>query len=224
MARWLIACETSGRIRDALRTLGHDAVSCDFLPTVAPGPHIMGDARDHFRDGWDGMIAHPTCTKLTVAAAWTMYHPDDKHLPAEQRRPHPNYPERRAEQDAAARDFMDFMNAPIERVAVENPVGAMSSRYRKPDQIVQPYQYGDDASKKTCLWLRNLPPLAIPPRDQWYPPRIVFDRALGRDMPRWSNQTDGGQNRLGPSADRWSKRSETYPGIAAAIATAWGLL
>jgi hypothetical protein len=219
--RWLVACETSGRTREALRRRGHDAVSCDLLPAVDGSPHhIQGNAFDILGDGWDGMIAHPTCTKLTVAAAWCLYHPDDKDLPFGERRPHPDFPDRRREQDEAAEDFMRFVDAPIERKIIENPVGVMSTRYRAPDQIVQPYWFGDDASKKTCLWLFRVPKLVIPPKQLWAPPRIVADPRTGRPAERWSNQTDSGQNRLAPSEDRWSKRSETYPGIAEAIAAA----
>lgn len=220
--RVLVGCETSGRTRDAFIALGHDAWSCDLLPTKVPGPHIQGDVFDHVGGGWDLGIFHPTCTKLTVAAAWTLYHPDDRDLPAEERRPHPNFPDRRAEQDAAVEDFMRFAAIPIKRKALENPVGVMSSRYRKPDQTFQPYQFGDDASKRTCLWLFDLPKLIIPPKSLWFPPRIATHPLKGHAVERWSNQTDSGQNRLGPSEDRWALRSETYPGPAAAMAEQWG--
>lgn len=233
--RVLIACETSGRGREEFRRRGHDAWSCDLLPSVDGSPfHIQGNAFDILGDGWDFMIAHPTCTKLTGAAAWTMYHPDDRDLPVEERRPHPKFPDRRAEQDQAAEDFMRFAHAPIPKRVVENPVGAMSSRYRSPDQTIQPYQFGDDASKRTCLWLYGVPKLRIPPRELWFPPRMVpRAQAMGKSdvargnkgpafLPRWSNQTDTGQNRLGPSEDRWKIRSETFPGIARAFGEQWG--
>lgn len=183
--RVLVACETSGRVRDAFIARGHDAVSCDLLPSKAGGPHIQGNAFDILGDGWDLMIAHPTCTKLTVAAAWTLYHPDDRALPYADRRPHPKFPDRRREQDEAAEDFMRFANAPIRKKVIENPVGVMSTRYRKPDQIVQPHWFGDDASKTTCLWLFDLPKLVIPPRELWFPPRLVFDATRGKTLPRW---------------------------------------
>ena len=220
--RVLVACETSGRVRDAFIARGHDAVSCDLLPSKAGGPHIQGNAFDILGDGWDLMVAHPTCTKLTVAAAWTLYHPDDRELPFDRRRPHPKFPDRLREQDEAAEDFMRFANAPIRRKAIENPVGVMSTRWRKPDQTIQPYQFGDDASKRTCLWLEDLPPLVVPPRSTWAKPRIAIDPLKGHEVERWSNQTDSGQNRLGPSEDRWALRSETYPGIARAFAENWG--
>lgn len=155
--------ETSGRIRDALLRRGHQAWSIDLLPGKTDGPHIQGNAFDYFECGWNAMIAHPDCTKLTVAAAWCMYHPDDKDLPREQRRPHPKFPNRRAEQDQAADDFMRFVNAPIPCKIIENPVGVMATRYRPADQYIQPYWFGDDASKLTGLWIYGLPPLAIPP-------------------------------------------------------------
>lgn len=216
----LIACETSGRVRDAFRARGHDAWSCDVLRSKAGGPHIEGDALAILGDGWDFMIAHPPCTMLTVAAAWCFYHPEDKHLPYAERRPHPKFPDRRREQDEAADFFMAFINAPIPKIVVENPVGAMSSRYRKPDQIIQPYGYGEDASKKTCLWLKGLPKLRATRR---FEGRMVeWPAGSGKVVERWSNQTDSGQNRLTPSEDRWAKRSETYLGIAEAMAKQWG--
>jgi hypothetical protein len=218
--RVIIMGETSGRVRDEFLARGHDAWSCDLLPTKAPGPHIQGNAFDHAAEGWDLAIIHPTCTKLTVAAAWCFYHPEDKHLPMQERRPHPDFPDRRREQDQAAEDFMRFVRVPIKKKCIENPVGVMSTRYRKPNQIIQPYQFGDDASKKTCLWLEELPPLVIPPRFTWCGGRMVMHN--GKLVERWSNQTDSGQNRLGPSEDRWALRSETYPGIARAMAENWG--
>lgn len=211
----LVACESSGVVRDAFRARGHDAWSCDLLGTKATGPHLKGDAAKIVKRGWDLIIAHPPCTYLTVAAAWCFFHPDDKHLPTHKRRPHPKFPGR-LQQEADARDFfMEMMNAPADKVCVENPVGRMSTYFRKPDQIIQPYQFGADASKKTCLWLRGLSALIINPLDR-VPGRIVDGKE------RWANQTDSGQNRLGPSDDRWDKRSATYPGIARAMAEQWG--
>jgi site-specific DNA-cytosine methylase len=193
----LIACEYSGRVRDAFLARGHDAISCDILPTDAPGPHYQGDVRDIFNDGWDLMIAHPPCTYLSVSGMhWTTRGLRDPKL---------------------TEDALDFvrllMAAPIERIAIENPISVISSRIRKPDQIITPYQFGHDASKKTCLWLKNLPPLTL---TQMIEPRIVNGKK------RWGNQTDSGQNKLTPSADRWKIRSETYKGIANAMASQWG--
>lgn len=197
--RVLIACEYSGAVRDAFRAAGHDAMSCDLLPSEVLGPHYQGDVRDVLNDGWDLMVAHPPCTYLSVSGMhWTRRGLRDPQL---------------------TEDALDFVRlllaAPIPRIALENPVSIISTRIRRPDQIVQPWQYGHDASKTTCLWLKNLP--ALQPT-QIIEPRIVNGRR------RWANQTDGGQNRLSPSADRWKRRSATYAGIAAAMAAQWGCL
>lgn len=195
--RVLVACEYSGRVRDAFLKRGHDAMSCDLLPTDAPGPHYQGDVNDILHDGWDLMVAHPPCTYLSVSGMhWTTRGLRDPQLT----------------EDALA--FVRLlMEAPIERIAIENPVSVISSRIRKPDQIVTPYQFGHDASKKTCLWLKALPPLTP---TQIIEPRIVNGRK------RWGNQTDSGQNKLAPSDDRWKIRSATYQGIADAMAQQWG--
>jgi len=193
----LVACEYSGRVRNAFLEKGHDALSCDLLPTDSPGPHYQGDVMDIIADGWDLMIAHPPCTYLSVSGMhWTTRGLRDPQLT----------------EDALA--FVQLlMAAPIEKLAIENPISIISSRIRKPDQIINPYEFGHDASKKTCLWLKNLPPLRP---TEMVEPRIVNGR------PRWGNQTASGQNKLAPSADRWKIRSETYAGIAAAMADQWG--
>ena len=193
----LVACEYSGRVRDAFLAAGHDAMSCDILPTDVSGPHYQGDVRDIINDGWDLMIAHPPCTYLSVSGMhWTTRGLRDPQL---------------------TEDALDFvrllLDAPIERIALENPVSVISSRIRKPDQIINPYEFGHDASKKTCLWLKNLTPLKA---TNMIEPRVINGRK------RWGNQTDSGQNKLAPSADRWKIRSETYEGIAAAMASQWG--
>lgn len=254
--RVLIACEYSGRVRDAFLALGHDALSCDLLPTDSYGPHYQGDVT-HLLDGWkpvsfagdmiecdecdelfcpehnqhyseckcygphsddeleykeigdtlfarpidnphwDLLVAHPPCTYLSVSGMhWTTRGLRDPKLT----------------EDALA--FVQLlMNAPINQIAIENPISVISSRIRKPDQVIQPWQFGHDASKKTCLWLKNLPPLK--------PTEIIEPRIINGKQ-RWGNQTDSGQNKLGPSDDRWKIRSETYPGIAQAIAEQWG--
>ena len=193
----LVACEYSGTVRDAFIAAGHDALSCDLLPTDAPGPHYQGDVRDVLGDGWDLMIAHPPCTYLAVSGM---------HRTA-----------RGLRDPQLTEDALDFVRlllaAPVPRIAVENPVSVISTRVRKPDQIIQPWQYGHDASKTTCLWLKGLPTLRP---TQIVEPRIVDGRK------RWGNQTDSGQNRLSPSPDRWKRRSATYAGIAAAMAAQWG--
>ena len=194
--RILIACEYSGTVRDAFTAKGHYAVSCDLLPTDAPGQHYEGDVFDIINDGWDMMIAHPPCTYLSVSGMhWTARGLRDPQL---------------------TEDALDFvrrlMAAPIPRIAVENPISVISSRIRKPDQIINPWQFGHDASKRTCLWLKNLPLLT--------PTEIVEPRIVNGKK-RWANQTDSGQNRLPPSEDRWKIRSETYTGIAQAMANQW---
>lgn len=180
--RVLVACEYSGAVRDAFRAHGHDAVSCDLLPTDAPGPHYQGDVRDVLGDGWDLMVAHPPCTHLAVSGArWF------KHKQAEQ---------------AQALEFVRLLlDAPIPRIALENPVSIISSRIRKPDQVIQPWQYGHGETKATCLWLKNLPLLR--------PTDVVEGR-------------EARIHRMPPSPDRWKLRSATFPGIAAAMADQWG--
>ena len=191
--RVLVACEYSGTVRDAFAALGHDAMSCDLLPTDIQGNHYQGDVRDILNDGWDLMIAHPPCTYLAVSGL----HWNKRVLGREQKT------------EQALEFVRMLLDAPIERIALENPVSCISSRIRKPDQIVQPWWFGDDASKKTCLWLKNLPPL------------VETDRLAGDSSTRRSNQTASGQNKLPPSADRWKIRSKTYPGIARAMAQQW---
>ena len=193
----LVACEYSGTVRDAFIAAGHDAMSCDLLPTDVPGPHYQGDVTDILGDGWDLMVAHPPCTYLSVSGMhWTTRGLRDPQLT----------------EDALA--FVRLlMGAPIPRIAIENPVSVISSRIRKPDQIIQPHEYGHDASKKTCLWLKGLP-LLTP--TEYVEPRIINGKK------RWGNQCDSGQNKLGPSDDRWKIRSETFTGIAQAMASQWG--
>ena len=190
----LVACEYSGVVRDAFIKRGHDAMSCDLLPTDAPGPHYQGDVFDIINDGWDLMIAHPPCTYLSVSGMhWTTRGLRDPQLT----------------EDALA-FVRRLMAAPIKRIAIENPISVISSRIRKPDQIIQPWWFGHDASKKTCLWLIDLPPLK------------PTDMLPGDAKTRRGNQTVSGQNKLPPSKDRWKIRSATYKGIADAMADQWG--
>lgn len=181
--RVLIACEFSGIVREAFAKQGHDAWSCDLLPTEIPGNHIMADVREHLLDGWDMMIAFPPCTYLTVSGArW--------------------FSGRQKEQWDALMFVAQLMTAPIEKIAIENPIGVISTRLRKPDQIIQPYHFGIPESKATCLWLKNLPPLIC--------------------------KTSGGEGIIGkvhlepPSAERWKNRSRTCLAIAEAMAEQWG--
>ena len=192
----LIACEYSGIVRDAFTIKGHDAWSCDILPTDNPnGNHYEGDVKDILYNDWDLIIAHPPCTYFANSGVRWLY----------------EKPNRWAELDKSAEFFNLFLDHPCEKVAIENPVihkhALKLINNRKYTQTIQPWQFGHDASKRTCLWLKNLPLLE--------PTKIV-------KKARYSNQTPSGQNNLGPSAKRWKIRSETYIGIASAMANQWG--
>lgn len=180
--RVLVACEFSGIVRDAFSRRGHDAWSCDLLPSEQPGNHYEGDVRDLLGQGWDLMIAHPPCTHLAVSGARHFW--------------------RKEKEQAEALEFVQaLLDAPVEKIALENPISIISSRIRKPDQIVQPWQFGHGETKKTCLWLKNLPPLA--------PTSIVEGR-------------EARVHRMPPGKDRWKERSRTFEGIAEAMADQWG--
>jgi predicted RNA-binding Zn-ribbon protein involved in translation (DUF1610 family) len=217
--RVLVACEFSGVVRDAFAARGHFAVSCDLIDTQNPGPHHVGDVRALLRFSWDLMIAHPPCQYLSASGLhW------NKRIPG------------RAYQTELALDFVrELLDAPIPRIALENPIGCIGTRIRPADQIIQPWQFGADASKATCLWLKDLPPLKP---TQIVKPRLVCCGAVlpknavkygcpncngeKRARRRWANQTDSGQNRLGPSPTRAADRAVTYAGIAEAMAEQWG--
>ena len=190
----LIACEFSGTVRDAFIKKGHDVISCDLLPTDKPGPHYQGDVFDIIDDGFDLMIGHPPCTYLTVSAnKWF------KDQPARVSGTLVGV-ERRAAREDAIEFFMKLYNCNIPKIAIENPIGTMSSRFRKPDQVLQPWMFGHGETKATCLWLKDLPKLK--------PTDIV----------------DGREQRihlLPKTSDRWKLRSVTYHGIASAMATQW---
>lgn len=196
--RVLIACEFSGVVREAFRARGHEAWSCDLIPSEDSSDyHIQDDVRGYLNDDWDLMIAFPPCTYLCGSGIhWNTRRPE------------------RAELTEDALKFVQtLLNAPIPKIALENPVGIISTRIRKPDQIIQPFQFGHDASKKTCLWLKNLPLLI--------PTRLVAPTIGANGKPVYANQTPSGQNKLGPSPDRWKLRSITYSGIAEAMADQW---
>lgn len=196
--RVLIACEYSGRTREAFRLRGFDAWSCDLLPSEDESKyHIQGDCLQLVGEGWDLMICHPPCTYLAASGLhW------NKRVPGRQEKTEESLGFVRA-----------LLSSPVRHIALENPIGCIGTKIRKPEQIIQPYQFGDDASKATCLWLKNLPPLRP---TAFVEPRMVDGR------PRWGNQTDSGQNKLVPSDDRWKERSRTYAGISAAMADQWG--
>ena len=210
--RVLIGCEQSGRMREAFRRLGHDAWSCDLQPAGDGSPfHLQCDVLTVLNDGWDLGIFHPDCTYLTCSAEWAYgdgpYHQKLKPQTLVGAA-------RRRAREAAMAFVFQLRDCAIPRKAIENPIGILSSRWRKPDQIVQPYWFGDDASKATAWWLEGGLPL-LKPTDP-IEPRWINER------PRWANQTDSGQNRLSPSDDRARLRAETYPGLAAACALQWG--
>lgn len=202
----LIACESSGTVRNAFRELGHDAWSCDLLPADDGSPyHIQGCALDAIRSGdWDFIGMHPPCTYLGVSGI------------------HWNNRGRGWDETNKALQFVrDLIEAAGEvPFYLENPVSIISSNIRRPDQIIQPYEFGEDASKKTCLWLSKLKPLT--PSGRFHGRLVEYPPASGKIVERWSNQTDSGQNKLPPSKNRWKDRSKTYPGIAKAMAEQWG--
>ena len=177
----LVACEFSGTVRDAFIAKGHDAMSCDFLPTESDGPHYEGDVRNVLDDGWDLMIAHPPCTHLAVSGArW--------------------FKGKEMEQWEALNFVRLLLDAPIDKIALENPVSVISTKIRKPDQIIQPWMFGHGETKATCFWLKNLPKLE--------PTDVVEGR-------------ENRVHRMAPSKDRWKNRSRTYRGIAKAMAEQW---
>lgn len=177
----LVACEFSGTVRDAFVRAGHDAMSCDLLPSETKGKHYQGSVLDILNDGWDLMIAHPPCTHLAVSGArW--------------------FKEKQTEQREALEFVRVLMDAPIERIAIENPISIISTRIRKPDQIIQPWMFGHGETKATCLWLKNLPKLT---------PTDIVD---GREQRI---------HKMPPSPDRWKERSKTFQGIANAMADQW---
>ena len=191
----LIACEFSGIVREAFKAKGHDAWSCDLLPTEIPGQHIQGDVLEILDQGWDMMIAHPPCTYLTVSAnKWLKDQPERKSGALVGAK-------RRKAREGAIRFFMELYNAPINRIAVENPIGCMSSVFRKPDQVLQPWMFGHGETKATCLWLKNLPKLT---------PTCIVE---GREQKL---------HYLPPSPNRAMLRSITYQGIADAFADQYG--
>ena len=178
----LVACEYSGKVRDAFKARGHDAWSCDLLPTDVEGQHIQGDVLDVLDQGWDLMIAHPPCTHLAVSGArW--------------------FKDKRKEQLESLEFVKALLGAPIDKIALENPISIISTKIKKPTQIIQPWQHGHGETKATCLWLKGLPKLE--------PTNVVSGRKPRIHM-------------MPPSKDRWKLRSETYTGIAKAMAEQWG--
>lgn len=215
--RILVACEESQATTKAFRALGHSAFSCDLLPCSGGHPewHFQCDVFEVISAGnWDMMIAHPPCTFLTVSGVQWLSHPEDKNLPFEERRPHPLYPNRRKDMEDSIEFVKALYNAPIERIAIENPIGLLSSKWKKPDQIIQPWMFGDEATKATCLWLKNLPKLT-PTNIVAKGERTVFKS--GKSHPKWYADALAAKTKQ----ERQSLRSKTFNGIAEAFANQW---
>ena len=228
----LVACEESQAVTKQLRKLGHNAYSCDLLPCSgghpewhfnmdvfkvisAKGGIVQNGKKISLRRNWDMMIAHPPCTYLAVSGAQWYYHPEDKHLPVSDRRPHPKYPNRSKDKDEAISFFMALANSPIEKIAIENPIGIISSVWRKPDQVVHPFMFGDEARKTTCLWLKNLP-LLVPTKIVGEGERIYFKS--GKSQPKWYSDAFV---KAKSHEERRTLRSKTFPGMAKAMAKQW---
>jgi hypothetical protein len=211
----IVACEESQRVTIAFRNKGHEAYSCDILPCSGGYPewHIQSDVLKIINDGWDLMVAHPPCTFLAVSGARWLY--DER------------YPNRKKDQEDAIEFFLALYNAPIPKIAIENPIGIISSVFRKPDQIIQPYYFGDEAQKATCLWLKNLPKLRygkevqiafgenIPPQSDIVGKGEMHITKSGKKLPKWYSL-------LGVNEDRQRLRSVTFQGFANAMAEQWG--
>jgi hypothetical protein len=230
--RILVACEESQAITKELRKLGHDAYSCDLLKCSGGHPewHFQDDVfkiiENHggilqngdeniSTDQWEMMIAHPPCTFLAVSGARWYYHPEDKDMPVQNRRPHPKFPNRVNDRDEALEFFIKLIEAPIEKIAVENPVGIVNTKYKKPTQTVHPWMFGDEASKATCLWLKNLPKLE-PTKIVGKGERVVL--SSGKSLPKWYSDA---LTQAKTAAERRTLRSKTFEGMAKAMAEQW---
>ena len=228
----LVACEESQAVTKELRLLGHNAFSCDLLPCSGGHPEwhfnldvfevienkggtLQNEDKILLKNNWDIMIAHPPCTYLAVSGAKWFYHPDDKHLPIEFRRPHPRFPDRSQNREYAINFFVALANAPIEKIAIENPIGIISTRFRKPDQVVQPFMFGDEARKTTCIWLKNLPKLK-PTNMVGEGERIYFKS--GKSQPKWYSDA---LVKSKSNEERRTMRSKTFSGLAKAMALQW---
>lgn len=238
----LIACEESQACCRAFRSMGHNAYSCDLFKcsgtifgTEIEDPHpewhfdhdittvlnktdlkLQSGEQAVIEGDWDLMIGHPPCTYLAVSGAQWYYHPEDKALPFEKRRPHPRYPNRAQDREDGINFFLFLAGANVKRIAIENPVGIMSTRWRKPDQSIQPYMFGDPYSKNTCLWLKNLRPLHPSKETDDHGERIFF--GSGKSQPKWYSD---GFTKTKSAVERQKWRSKTFPNIARVIAEQW---
>ena len=229
----LVACEESQAVCCAFRKLGHNAYSCDLLDCSGGHPEwhfnhdintvldcsdltLQNSKQAKINGSWDIMICHPPCTFLAVSGAQWYYHPDDKDLPIEKRRPHPKFPNRAKDREDGIAFFLSLANADVKRIAIENPIGIMSTRWRKPDQLIQPYMFGDSFSKNTCLWLKNLKPLHPSQPTDNHGERVVFKS--GKSQPKWYSDA---LSKAKTAEERRTLRSKTFPGIARAIAEQW---
>lgn len=228
----LVACEESQAITKELRLLGHEAYSCDLLDCSGGHPEwhfnmdvfkviekkggtLQSGDKVKLKGNWDMMIAHPPCTFLAVSGARWYYHPDDKDMPTSHRRPHPRFPNRANDRTEAIEFFIKLCEAPIDKIAVENPVGIISSQYKKPNQTVHPWMFGDEASKATCLWLKNLP--LLKPTNIVGKGERVFLKS-GKSLPKWYSDA---LTQSKSAAERRTMRSKTFEGMAKAMAEQW---
>jgi hypothetical protein len=228
----LVACEESQAVTKEFRLLGHNAYSCDLLPCSGGHPEwhfnmdvfkviknkgglLQNGDKIKIKGKWDMMVAHPPCTFLAVSGARWYYHPEDNTLPFDQRRPHPRFENRAKDRDEALDFFIKLCEVPIEKIAVENPVGIVSTKYRKPNQTIHPWMFGDEASKATCLWLKNLPllePTNIVDKGE----RVIL--SSGKSLPKWYSDA---LTLSKSAAERRTMRSKTFIGIAKAMAEQW---
>lgn len=221
--RVLIACEESQTVCKAFRKKGHEAFSCDILDQSGGHPewHLKGDVFQFINQGWDLMIAHPPCTYLAGSGVQWLSHPEDTSLPFDERRPHPRYPNRRQDMLDSVEFVKALYNANIDKIAIENPVGLLSSRWKKPDQIVHPYHFGDEATKATCLWLKNLPKLihtnVVDKGEKFH--WIDSRTGKAKSQPKWFHDI---WLTAKTKEERQSLRSKTFQGIADAFAEQWG--
>lgn len=206
----LIGGECNGKIRDAFIAKGHDAISCDLKDTIAPGPHYKGDMMDIINDGFDIGIFHPPCTYISRSSVQWLSHPADRHLPFIHRRDHPLYPGRRKKAMDAIEFAKKIWASKIPKLVIENPIGLLS-RWKKPSQIVEPWMFGDEYKKPTCLWIRGLPLLT--PTNIVGQGDIVITKS-GKKIPKWYSSAN--------LKERGATRSVTFDGIAKAMADQWG--